>query len=211
MRMGLRTHPKVVRMASALNADRYRVIGALHAVWTLADEHTKDGRLPGYSLPALDDSIGWAGFSAAMRDIEWLVEKPEGLVLPRFDEHNGASAKRRATEAERKRRGRKTSADDADKKRTRERGRERSKDKPIPPNGGSSIWDFGKSLLIEQGLSAQSAGALIGSWLGDWAEPVVADAIRSAAGKADIRSYVAAILKTKPKKGARIETGVAMP
>lgn len=134
MRMGLRTHPKVVRMASALSADRYRVIGALHAVWSLADEHTEDGNLPGYSMAALDDSIGWPGFSRAMKDIAWLIEEPEGLVLPRFDEHNGVSAKRRAQEAERKRNDRRTSAPDADTKRTRERGREElSLTPPSPP------------------------------------------------------------------------------
>jgi uncharacterized protein YdaU (DUF1376 family) len=80
-----------------------------------------------------------------------------------------------------------------------------------PPDGGSTVWDFGKSLLTEQGLSSQSAGALIGSWLREWSEPEVADALRSAAGKADIRGYVAAILKTKPKKGAQAAAGVAMP
>jgi hypothetical protein len=135
MRMGLRTHPKVVRMSSALNADRFRVIGALHAVWSLADEHTEDGKLPGYTLAALDDSIGWPGFSQAMKDIAWITEEPEGLVLPRFDEHNGASAKRRAMEVERKRRDRKMSASDADKKRSREREREDINNPPNPPAG----------------------------------------------------------------------------
>lgn len=134
MRMGLRTHPKIVRMASALDADRFRVIGALHAVWCLADEHTEDGSLPGYTLNALDDSIGWPGFSQAMKDIDWLIVGAQGLVLPRFEEHNGQSAKRRATEAERKRNARKKSAPDADKKRTRERGRERSRSPVVPLN-----------------------------------------------------------------------------
>lgn len=133
MRMGLRTHPKIVRMASALKADRYRVIGGLHAVWSLADEHTEDGSLPGYSMAALDDSIGWPGFSQSMKDIAWLIEEPQGLVLPRFDEHNGASAKRRAQDAERKRNDRKTSAHDADTTRTRGREREELKPTPISP------------------------------------------------------------------------------
>jgi uncharacterized protein YdaU (DUF1376 family) len=84
------------------------------------------------------------------------------------------------------------------------------KNKPTPPDGGSTVWDFGKSLLAEQGLSTQSAGALIGSWLREWPEAEVADALRSAAGKADIRGYVAAILKTKPKKGAELERKVAL-
>jgi hypothetical protein len=139
MRMNLRTHPKVVRMASALQADRLRVIGGLHAVWCMADEHTEDGNLPGYSLAALDESISWPGFASAMKAIDWLIESPHGLELPRFDEHNGASAKRRAQESERKRRDRKTSAPNADKKRTREEKR-RSNTTPIVPVGFDLFW-----------------------------------------------------------------------
>lgn len=82
---------------------------------------------------------------------------------------------------------------------------EADKNKTSPPDGGSSVWDFGKSLLCEQGLSQSAAGGLIGSWLREWPEPVVAEAIRSAAGKADAKAYVAAILKTKTKKGVKNE------
>jgi hypothetical protein len=138
MRTQLRTSPKVVRISSALNADRLRVVGALHAVWGLADEHSPDGLLDGYTLQVLDDLIGWPGFSAAMRDVDWLIEIPQGLEIPRFEDHNGTSAKRRAMEADRKKRGRESanlplelgqvSASNADKKRTRgEESREEEK------------------------------------------------------------------------------------
>lgn len=69
-----------------------------------------------------------------------------------------------------------------------------------PPDGGSTVWDFGKNLLAEQGLSLASAGSLIGSWLRDWDEPVVADAIRASAGKADAKAYIIAILNAKPRR-----------
>lgn len=134
MRLGLVTHPKIVRIASALNADRLRVIGALYAVWCLADEHTEDGVLRGYSLSALDESVGFAGFSNELKEVEWLEVTSQGIVLPRFEEHNGQSAKRRAQEAQRKRDARKTSAPDADVVRTRVRGRERSKPPVAPLN-----------------------------------------------------------------------------
>ena len=127
MRMGLRTHPKVVRIASALKADRYRVIGALHAVWCLADEHTADGILDGYSMETLDESINWPGFSQAMKDVDWLEVNGKGLLIPRFDEHNGVSAKRRALDAERKRRDR-VSAPEADLLGTREEKEEEKKE-----------------------------------------------------------------------------------
>lgn len=126
MRADLHTHPKVVRISSALKADRLRVIGGLHAVWCLFDAHSVDGELEGYTPQALDDLIGWPGFAASMIAVKWLEETGESLATPRFDEHNGQSAKRRAQETERKRLAREEeemSAGDADKKRAREEKR----------------------------------------------------------------------------------------
>lgn len=123
MRSDLHTHPKVVRIASALNADRLRVVGALHATWCLFDAHSVDGSLDGYNNKTLDDMIAFPGFSQAMIAVGWLEERESSLCMPRFFEHNGQGAKRRAQEAERKRNIRKTSASDADKKRTREEKR----------------------------------------------------------------------------------------
>jgi len=126
MRADLVTHPKVVRIASALKADKLRVIGGLHAVWSLFDAHSADGILDGYTADALDDHLGWPGFCASMVKVGWLEEHGESLTTPRFDEHNGQSAKRRAQETERKRLARATpelSAPDADKKRSREEKR----------------------------------------------------------------------------------------
>ena len=144
MRADLGTHPKVIRILSALKADKsrtesgrvsdkLRVIGALHAVWSLFDMHSEDGRLEGYSADVIDTLIDFDGFASAMISVGWLEQDGETLVMPRFDEHNGKSAKRRAQEAVRKREERnadkgpqnvrETSASDADKKRTREEKR----------------------------------------------------------------------------------------
>lgn len=131
MRADLHTHPKVVRMASALKADRLRIVGGLHSAWCLFDVHSVDGYLDGYSADTLDDLIGFPGFSRAMMAVGWLEENGESLVMPRFEAHNGQSAKRRAQDADRKRNVRKMSASEADKKRTREeKRREDIKDKP---------------------------------------------------------------------------------
>ncbi|MCM7837830.1 DnaT-like ssDNA-binding domain-containing protein [Enterobacter asburiae] len=131
MRADLHTHPKVVRMASALKADRLRIVGGLHSAWCLFDVHSVDGFLDGYSADTLDDLIGFPGFSRAMMAVGWLEENGESLVMPRFEAHNGQSAKRRAQDADRKRSVRKASASEADKKRTREeKRREDIKDKP---------------------------------------------------------------------------------
>lgn len=130
MRVDLQTHPKVFRIVSALKADRLRVIGGLHVAWSVFDTHSADGVLHGYTVEAMDAVIGWPGFTQAMVDVEWAhIDDAGSLVMPRFDEHNGASAKRRANDSERKRASRKgapvrnLSASDADSLRTREEKR----------------------------------------------------------------------------------------
>ena len=138
MRADLHTHPKVVRMASALKADRLRIVGGLHSAWCLFDVHSVDGLLDGYSADTLDDLIGFPGFSRAMMAVGWLEENGESLVMPRFEAHNGQSAKRRAQDADRKRNVRKASASEADKKRTREEKR-REDIKDNPHTGGEKI------------------------------------------------------------------------
>lgn len=160
MGVGLRTHPKVVRIASALKADRLRVIGALHAVWSIFDAHTEEGLLEGYTHQAIDDDLGWKGFAKAMQDVGWLLFNDSGAHVPGYSEHNGATAKRRAMEASRKGSVRKksagnapsgpqdggtqsgqASASDADKMRNREEKR-REESKPpanTTPATGSSI------------------------------------------------------------------------
>lgn len=140
MRTDLRTHPKVVRISSALNADTLRTVGGLWSAWCLFDTHSEDGRLVGYTPEVVDSLIGWPGFAGAMMTVGWLESKEvDGvpcLEAPRFDAHNGQSAKRRAQEADRKRIARKASASNADKMRTREeKRREESTDTPLPPGG----------------------------------------------------------------------------
>lgn len=211
MRMGFRTHPKVVRISYALQADRLRVIGALYAVWSLADEHTEDGSLPGYSLTALDESIGFPGFGQAMKDVEWLLEKPQGLVLPRFDEHNGASAKRRSKEAKRQR---KSYASDARKMRTREeeekresREEEQQLPVPIPVTAARDeladlIWVEGLRLLTEKsGQSDKSARAILGGWMKLYGKEEVARAVSSSMTATDPVKYMGAVLSKRSTTG----------
>ncbi len=96
MRTDLRDHPKIVRMAAGLNADRLRVIGGLWSVWSTFDTHSPNGLLEGYTLSSIDEGIGWQGFGAAMQAVGWLIESESGLSMPDYEEHNGTSAKRRA-------------------------------------------------------------------------------------------------------------------
>lgn len=110
MRIDLQSHPKVVRILSVTQSDKFRVIGGLHAMWSVFDVHSVDGLLPGYTLDMMDHVIGWPGFSHAVAAVGWLVEKDnQVLVMPEFIEHNGKSAKRRAEDQKRKRDARRSS------------------------------------------------------------------------------------------------------
>jgi hypothetical protein len=131
MRTGLTTSPKVVRMASALNVDRFRVAGGLLSVWSLFDAHSVDGILEGYTPGAVDELAAWHGFADSMIAVGWLEQNGASLAMPRFDSHNGASAKRRAQDTDRKRNDRKASAFDADENRTREEKRREEESKAI--------------------------------------------------------------------------------
>ncbi|EQB4676790.1 TPA: DNA replication domain protein [Klebsiella aerogenes] len=148
MRADLHTHPKVVRMASALKADRLRIVGGLHSAWCLFDVHSVDGFLDGYSPETLDDLIGFPGFARAMMAVGWLEEDGESLVMPRFEAHNGQSAKRRAQDADRKRVKRnvvKMSASEADEMRTREEKRRediKDIDPPNPPRDRKQVKQY---------------------------------------------------------------------
>ena len=152
MRADLHTHPKVVRMASALKADRLRIVGGLHSAWCLFDVHSVDGFLDGYSPETLDDMIGFPGFSRAMMAVGWLDVDGENLVMPRFDEHNGQSAKRRAQDAARKRSVRKMSASEVDKMKTREEKRRedlKDKDPPLTPPKKKASYPYPPELNVD--------------------------------------------------------------
>ncbi|MCG8511031.1 MAG: hypothetical protein MI741_17545 [Rhodospirillales bacterium] len=142
MKTDLWTHPKVVRIASACDADRCPVVGALFRMWSIADAHTEDGRLDGYTPEVIDREVNLDGFARACESVGWLIVEQQSLVIPEFGEHMDRSAKRRSMEAERKRRVRKTSASHADKMGTREekiREDKNKKNPPNPPKGGRSV------------------------------------------------------------------------
>lgn len=116
MRIDLVTHPKVVRIASAICpqsvrdvSNKFLAIGGLLAVWGVFDTHSTDGVIVGYTPESLDGVVGLDGISRAMMAVGWLsFDGAETLTLPEFEEHNGQSAKRRAEDQKRKKNGRKS-------------------------------------------------------------------------------------------------------
>lgn len=204
MDTGLRDHPKVVRMAGMLKSDCLRVVGALHAVWSLFDEHSPSGLLEFYTARILDDKIGWRGFCQAMQTVGWLIEDANGLTVPDYEEHNGPTAKRRASETKRKAESREAcgddrtkaeriadknrtesgqmSASDADKKRARE---EKRREEPIPsePDGSGAsppLSDRDRVWLLGPALLGEGARGLLGKLAKSFGEGVLADVLAEA-------------------------------
>lgn len=118
MRGNLWDDPRVGALCDATGQGEAAIVGSLYWLWATADQHTEDGFLSGMTLRQIDRKTGIQGFGQALCAIEWIAEVDGGVLISKFDEHNGASAKRRSTDAQRKANGRKVSASEADNMRT---------------------------------------------------------------------------------------------
>jgi hypothetical protein len=102
MRSNLWDDPRIARLCDITGKKEAEVIGGLYWLWTMADVQTQDGMLNGLSTATIDRKTGVKGLGTALVKVGWVLESEEGVEIARFDEHNGASAKRRAYEAKRK-------------------------------------------------------------------------------------------------------------
>ena len=127
----LRTSPKLVRIASALNWTPVQSLGAVVHLWMIADEHaTESGLLEGLTFLDLDTMVSCPGLSESMAGVGWLKETTKGVQFVNYEEHNGSTAKSRAREQKRKQLSRKCppkSGQKADTTRTREEKRREEK------------------------------------------------------------------------------------
>jgi hypothetical protein len=123
MRTNLDRDPAVVRISSGLKTDRFAVVGRLHTIWAWANEHLVDGQDVPIDSAFLDALVECPGFAEQMRRVGWLSGRDGSIDFPGFERHNGASAKARAMDSDRKKRVRKMSGSQPDENRTREEKR----------------------------------------------------------------------------------------
>lgn len=76
-------------------------VGKLFRLWRWFDQQTTDGNARGVTPALLDRIIGVTGFCRAVAEVGWLVIDDDGVRLPKFDRHNGSTAKSRAQTAQR--------------------------------------------------------------------------------------------------------------
>lgn len=101
MRGNLWDDPRISKICDITEQSEAAVVGGLYWLWATADQHTEDGVLPGLTLRQIDRKTGITGLGAALCDVGWLADHPEGVRITRFEEHNGASAKKRCQTAKR--------------------------------------------------------------------------------------------------------------
>lgn len=88
--------PEVFRMAELLEIDPDAVVGKLVRFWSWCDSQSVDGNAIPVTTSYLDRLTHQPGFSDALRKVGWLEVRSGSLQVPRFDRHNGQSAKARA-------------------------------------------------------------------------------------------------------------------
>lgn len=101
MRGNLWDDPRVGRLVDLTDTSEAAVIGGLYWLWATADQHTENGVMLGLSLRQIDRKTGIKGLGEALVEIGWLADHPEGVRIINFEDHNGASAKKRAQTAKR--------------------------------------------------------------------------------------------------------------
>lgn len=208
--LSLPQKPEVIRIGRALGIPPEAVCGWLIKFWGWVSNATVDGSVTQVALRDVDMVMGLPGFADAMVAVRWLRfdEDTQSLVVPNFERHNGESAKKRALGKNRQGRFRETSNANSNAPSVTnvtqiaspEKRREEVKE---AESYDSLVWNHGLKIFTSQGMPEKEARSFIGMLLGKHEEADVQEAIEAAAGKTDAKSYVRAILKTKPYKGEK--------
>lgn len=94
--------PEIFEIAELLNLDPDAVMGKLVRVWCWLDSNSENGHIKSVTPVLINRLTNCDGFADAMRTVGWLDENE----IPNFDRHLGENAKKRAKDAERKRKSR---------------------------------------------------------------------------------------------------------
>ena len=138
---------EIARIATTLRVDPHTVLGRLVHLWCYWDQHSTTGRIDGIDAAFIDGLLGHAGFSEQIVAVGWMKIDADGVTLPHFDRHNGATAKARALAARRTEKSRGGKRDKSDGRRNavplqsaqpeerREEEKREEENPPLPPEG----------------------------------------------------------------------------
>ena len=154
MRCNLADDPAVIGMARRTGLDEDTIVGKLHRLWSWADQHTIDGNAASVTKTWLDRYTCVTGFADAMANEGWLEVTDDGLTFPRFDRHNGQTAKRRALTSRRVHKNRHQKCNAPSVTREEKRREEKSKKDPLTPKGDGAFGAFWQSVHLKTGKEA---------------------------------------------------------
>lgn len=223
MRGNLWDDPRVSRICDLTKAGEAAVIGGLYWLWNSADQHTESGAMVGLTLSAIDRKSGVKGLGAALVAVGWLAEESDGVRILNFQDHNGASAKRRSEDAKRKANVRK----DSDKTRTDdgllaeslgriselekelEEEKRKSKDKDTVPNGTGGkpptdrdlVFAKGVPLITTAGVTEKNARSMLAMLSQKHGESAVLTALEQTAHDrpGEPVAWLQSLLKARPQ------------
>jgi hypothetical protein len=104
--------PETAHLETLTGEHRDAVVGKLVRFWSWANTHSADGNGLTVTDAWIDRHVECDGFASALRSVGWLAGEQGALSIPRFADHNGKSAKKRAQTARRVARHRDGNADD---------------------------------------------------------------------------------------------------
>jgi len=197
MRCNLDTDPAVFQIAAQLGLDELSVVGRLWKVWAWADQHVSDCHATGVTDVTLDRISTTPGFAAAMRRVGWITGESDSPTLPRFDRHNGQSAKTRALATERQSRKRHANVT-PESRPERDQRREEKSNTPIVPASGDESAEEDALLLRAKGIFRMRAGtALDRSMRRAWKEASAAIAGTTEAEWQTLEAYYCDVIASR--------------
>lgn len=145
--------PEIFELAEILNLDPDAVLGKLIRAWSWLDSNSDNGHIKSVTNVLIDRVTGVTGFAESMKSVGWL----EDGTVPNFDRHMGESAKKRAKDAERKRKSRvksetghvKSVTESGLEERRGEEIKESNQESKIPPCPHSEIINLYHNVLPE--------------------------------------------------------------
>ena len=140
MRIDLMEDPAVMQMADELGIRVEAIVGYCHALWSWVSRQCHADTVTGVTLASLGRRINLPGFPELMCDVGWLEYDDAGelpvIRIPNWDRHLSQSAKKRANDATRQAKRRKSVTKMSQPKRdasvTREEKRREEKNIPTP-------------------------------------------------------------------------------
>lgn len=101
VRSNLDQDPRVFAMGEQLNVPTLHVVGMLWKVWSWADSISETGNAISVTPVTLDRITCCDGFATALQRVGWLIVDGDAISFPRYEEHNGKTAKTRLKTLER--------------------------------------------------------------------------------------------------------------